>query len=436
MKKYYYLTLILAISLLQSCTNESELIFEKSASERMTEALNNYNQLLQAAPNGWVMQYYPQSSQAYGGYNLYFQFTNGEVTVKSDVQSPLLSTNEATSTYSLGEDMGPTLNFDSYNEVLNFFSNPALAVGGGAGFGYEGDYEFVFMSGNANEVILRGKKTKNTIRLTPLPTSTTWEEYCDDVDAMIAKFAASGCMNAYTMTVNNLEELVMKDPAYNRLSISYLEDEKVVSVDMSYVVSPSGIRFHEPLTINGITIQEFTFNETSNQMESTDGNVVIGYPTALGVFVTSLSSSDWFLSSATMGGEILTKFNALNTELGLSGERLRYAWLGRSMATRQPSFTFYSFHGAGNYTGSVLLSVKKVVNENSQITIVRTGTYESNGGWYTNNVPTFPIFTESLEGIYNLTTTDSPSELSTVTLTDPNDASRSMVLTLSLVEFP
>lgn len=437
MKKFYYSIIVFVIMLLQACTNQTELIFDESASARMAITLKEYKQLLVSNPDGWLVDYYPQASRDYGGYQLFFRFAEGEVTVKSEVKSSLLTVDESTSFYSLGEDMGPTLNFDTYNEILNFFSDPALNVGGGAGFGYEGDYEFVFMSGNASEIILRGKKTKNTIRLTPFPATTTWQEYCDGVQAIKDAFSAP----SYSMTVNGKAVTSITKPSatYNRFIISYEEDKEDVSTKMAYVVSPTGIRFYEPLTIDGITMQEFTFNKTSEQMESADGKVVISlvFPPVEDVFVNSLSSSRWFLSSAAMGNTFLSGFNEAKSQLNtLAGEQLAYAWIGLSWTNKKPSFSYGSYDGSTVYRGSNLITVTKVEGQSGQIEIAVTNTYENDGSWYAANVPQIKTFTNSLAGKYNVTTTDSPRNISSVTLTDPADSDRRLTLTLDEVEFP
>lgn len=58
---------------------------------------------------------------------------------------------------------------------------------------------------------------------------------------------------------------------YNILSISYNEDGELNSIKMPYVVTPAGIRFCEELTVNGVAMQEFRFDETSGEMASIDG---------------------------------------------------------------------------------------------------------------------------------------------------------------------
>ena len=56
MKKIYYiLFLLLAGFCFNSCVSEEEDLFDKSAAERMNEALTKYKAILQDDPQGWVM---------------------------------------------------------------------------------------------------------------------------------------------------------------------------------------------------------------------------------------------------------------------------------------------------------------------------------------------------------------------------------------------
>lgn len=77
------------------------------------------------------------------------------------------------SLFSIKKDIGPTLNFDTYNSLFHYFSDSDISGGAGTGKGYEGDYEFLLRSHTENEIVLRGKKTKNIIRMTRLAEDAT-----------------------------------------------------------------------------------------------------------------------------------------------------------------------------------------------------------------------------------------------------------------------
>ena len=60
MKKYliYAMSLLLAGPAFTSCKNEEDDIFEASPADRLNQAVEDYTNILCAAPNGWVMQYF------------------------------------------------------------------------------------------------------------------------------------------------------------------------------------------------------------------------------------------------------------------------------------------------------------------------------------------------------------------------------------------
>ena len=69
--KIYSVIGMLALLLLGACSlHEEDDIFGDSSANRISDALENYKEILVSAENGWVMQYYPGYDQAYGGYNL------------------------------------------------------------------------------------------------------------------------------------------------------------------------------------------------------------------------------------------------------------------------------------------------------------------------------------------------------------------------------
>ena len=72
--------LLLAGSLFASCTREVPDIFDVPGAQRLQEAMNEIEQTLVAAPNGWEMRYYTQPETA--GYVMLIKFdVNGSATV-------------------------------------------------------------------------------------------------------------------------------------------------------------------------------------------------------------------------------------------------------------------------------------------------------------------------------------------------------------------
>ena len=91
MKKIINILIIsLTVILYASCTPEENDIFPESSANRIAAALKADKDILTSAKNGWLIEYYPSSSQAYGGFNLLALFTeDGKVTIAGDIANPI-----------------------------------------------------------------------------------------------------------------------------------------------------------------------------------------------------------------------------------------------------------------------------------------------------------------------------------------------------------
>lgn len=261
MKKIIYTFFVFSI-LLSSCVQDVDDVFDEPSSVRVEKALAEYQTLLKSAEYGWAMEYYPSSTQAYGGYLFTMKFKDGDqVTVSTDAFEE--AEKEVTSLYSLKKDIGPTLNFDTYNELFHHFSDPDIIDGGGKGKGYEGDYEFIFRSHTDNEIILRGKKTNNVIKMTRLtePPMTLLDK--------TVKLSKETFTTTYTASIGGKTFVVpMEDHVF---LFSYeTEGKKTESVSGPYIFTATGIKFYEPIEVMGKTLENFTWDSATKTFTCTD----------------------------------------------------------------------------------------------------------------------------------------------------------------------
>ena len=233
----FYMTCFAAL-LLQACNNEVDDLFDKSAEERLDEELQTCKELLLSAENGWVLDYYPQSNQNYGGYCMTVKFDDQQVTAASEITGD--PTQTVSSLYSIKSDVGPTLNFDTYNDILHYFADPDNSAGAGLGKGYEGDYEFSIMSHTDNEIVLQGKKTKNTMHMYKLEESS--ESYLTKV------------------TVNGVQ-FIMTAPVDRHVTIQVGEEE---SRSVACVYTNKGIRLYETIDANGTEFNALEWSVEQN----------------------------------------------------------------------------------------------------------------------------------------------------------------------------
>ena len=244
------LLLFLAVpALLTSCLFDEEDLFDQSASERIEAAKQEAKTILESAENGWHVRYFPSPTLEFGGYNLFFKFSDGKVTVASEIERDPSTTE--TSLYSLGEDLGVTLNFDTKNALINYFVHPRNPDGLGSSYkGMEGDYKFTVMETSAEQVILRGIISGNYYVMTPVAAETDWasemETYRNNSEDMAFSsysFVVKG--KAYPATLTN-----------RRFAVK-IDNETTFYVPFIY--TRTGLSFYMPIEADGVTAQDFDF---------------------------------------------------------------------------------------------------------------------------------------------------------------------------------
>lgn len=251
---------VVSVFLLNSCDNKLESdVFDASASERITQSITEYHKLLTSSANGWAFEYYPGGKQREAIGHIYtLHFTDTHVTAMLDIGGAVSSP----TTYSLKPNGGVTLSFDEYNPLLHYFAQPSA----GAYNGQLADFEFVVISHTDNEIVLKGKKYHSLMRMQKL--QETAETYMAKVRAVRDFVMGKGFS---TLLVNN-KEVSFKQSG--NFIFTYQENQQDVKISTTFVFTDKGIRFYEPLTIDGVTFQELTLNTQDNALSSADGKVV------------------------------------------------------------------------------------------------------------------------------------------------------------------
>ena len=270
MKKIVYITMAFVLAF-ASCTNEEKDIFGDSAANRMAAALKEYKSILTSAPNGWIMEYYAGYDDdpigKMGGYVFLMSFEEDlTVTIASEVYGQQPPKTKRESSFDLIADQGPVLTFNTYNEIFHIFSEPSQSDLDG----YGGDYEFVVMSATPDKVILKGKRNENQVVMTPFPTSTTWDEYIDDVAALKNKLN----FPIYNVTIDGAPTglQVTLDPFQNYLEV--ISERFTWGDNCTY--SPTGINLYKPVRIGEYNIESLVWEDTKKQFTTVvDGATIV-----------------------------------------------------------------------------------------------------------------------------------------------------------------
>ena len=241
---------------LQSCSNKEEEIFEESPSARLQALMDKTQATLVSSENGWVMDYFPDRDLSYGGFLYILKFNKQSVEAYCELSDDLSESIE--SLYKLSNDDGAVLSFDSYNEFLHFFATPSS----GRYEAYDGDFEFKIMKVEDDLITLKGKRSGNAIYLHRLKEEPVqYLEKCVKTSENIFAPEASGTYGGTAIGA-------FVDPDVRYITI-YLNGAEY---GQYFLPTPTGVRFVEPLEINGATISELSYNSTKFIFSGKDSN--------------------------------------------------------------------------------------------------------------------------------------------------------------------
>ncbi|WP_337668022.1 DUF4302 domain-containing protein [Prevotella sp.] len=455
MKKLYNAFIMLfSILSFTACVTEVDDVFDKNASQRVEEAINDTRKILEAPANGWRIEYYGDTS--YGGYNLLVKFEGDSVLVAGEkvadshkagfgADGKLLK--EKTH-YKIEQSMGVVISMDEYNSIFHYFSAPKNEDGiGSAGEGMDGDFEFRLVSATAEKVELKGKKHDTKIVMYPMDENTSWDQYIKEVGET-QEFMSS---RSYTLSLKKGEEEV-EIPAgssYRRLYFRDKDEEGNATVVYApYIVTPKGYTFYNPVTVGGVEISGFDKADTQEYFEAT-GNNTVKLITEVPQLFTTLTTSQWFISYEDMGEYGKAQWNVLLEKLGKADNnkraRLYYAAIGYHSSKYQG---FFMQAGNESYNGGMVFSPVKDENGNTlgdRVTITRDPRAENNSKncdekkKYQKNVNGIKSAMDPFCGGFGHTfqlETDNLRKPTYIKMTDVNDPTNWIIVHADAKQFP
>lgn len=422
MKKiFFYIMFAVAGLSLQSCLHDDDEIFDKSAAERINEAVANVKEVLTSSQEGWVMHYYVGQEYAYGGLNLAMKFTDGKVQMYNETaQNSDGSYKSVVSTYKITRDQGPVLAFDTYNDLLHVYGDPA-----GSGptdvDGWEADYEFVVMniSEDQNTITLKGKKFYNTIVLERLNRPVA--EYFDAATKMAESLTNAGIL-AYTVG----DKKAKFYPGSSEYSVKYVDDKgEVASLTVPYTSTDKGLLFNEPIELFGDTLKGINAKDTATVNDVLTANTIVASNDESKTFSLSKDLNDifqkgnWYLALSNMGevaGPGLQSF--IDGCKESEGEVVNTCYIG----TYSGNYGFYFL--SGQFKGMATFAVDASISEPDVITFDFNG-YDStfgfsNGQYYATYCNFGDAYTPFLS-TFKLSA-DDVNNPTVMTLTDQNNA--------------
>lgn len=260
MKKLYNLCIMVCMMIWAgACTPEVDDAFDKPAANRINEAIAEYKEVLHSATNGWVLNYYPSTTKEFGGYTMLLRFTEeGKVEASCD----LFEADKLTSSlYDITNSAGPMLTFNTYNDVIHFFSEPANAMGiGQNGTGMGGDADFLIISCTPEEVILKGKKTGNKMTMHPLPENTVWKDYLTTIKSI----TSSAYPALYEVVIDGKVQYTVTQRYRNFI----LENADGSQINLPFHYTTEGICFGEKLALSTLQVKDLHWDQQNMQYTS------------------------------------------------------------------------------------------------------------------------------------------------------------------------
>ncbi len=413
MKIPTYLLAFLLFGLWAGCSFEEENIFDDSAAVRMEKTLENARELLISAPNGWIMEYFPTDTTE--GYTFWMEFdASSKVVMKAKNRWTLDVLTTDTCIFDLVGDDGPVLTFPVAGNFISpgglktglfhLFSNPSYPLGGNSldGYGLGGDYEFIIQNLNPDQILLKGKKRKTTIRMVPLPSGMTAGKYFDEIDSIYnLLYANNNHVELLFVAAGDTLALQNNVKAYGEYATKYVvyasgTDPALTGQLHAFIITPSGIKFHSPLMVDTLQFQDFRFTDDLQKLVCTD-NAVMGE--ILGTDPVELllnTSKNWNIhTSMTMGVGFDTIYDKILANCqAVYREKLTQLYFRYNSIRANYTLTFVS----GKYTGNFDLELS--VTQNGMIRFTYAGTGDKNASIYLTTIDGFDDLLKAIDQYY------------------------------------
>ena len=422
MRKIYLILLAVLGMTVTSCLMEEKELFDKTPAERMEAYLDEYRTLLASAEEGWLLQYFPEEKQSYGGYTYVLKFTADSVTayfqLDDDIATPV------SSLYKMTPDDGPVITFDTYNENIHFFATPDIS-------NYEalhGDYEFRIVGKNpdATEVYMKGKRTDNNYTLVKFSGDPV--DYMNKINAVEAAMGAP----AYRMIMDS--DTTACSISGNVFEFEYNvytpEDTTAVTGTASFCYTPEGVDFYTPVEIKGTEYTKLVFNAENGTLATEDGKVTVIQiiPPLNEMFVLG----NWFIKYITLSAEGKFYFDYVKQYEDALGEELQYAFIGSMLYPGNFGFQFVSSGYGGSLNFNYALQGEDIIT--LQFAMAGAG----NGVWYHNNAGfhyALRPFGYDKARTFKLTADDKKNPTQ-ITMTEVGNEAHSMTLFAAQITYP
>ena len=307
-----YIILLITLSLVASCSYKEEDAFEQKPANRTNNTLETYKNTLEG-DTYWQLSYFPRVSRSFlklprmdhsiGGYNIFLKFKDGKVSASAEFMP---NNDEYTTYFSYQNTEAITLSFDTYSDVLHHFRRTSGQFPNARG----GDIELEILEPINDGFSILGRSSATKMTLTKFTGNR--QEYLNKVRANIEILKGKG-LN--TTQIGGKAVTMVLFPSYRQIAFSY--DGQ--NVQQTFIVTDKGLKFYEPVTVNGVTLDELYINETKTALTTPDNSVTITFQAAP-IQITATPMKIWF-DQGFVSDKFLTTYNTVDSWIKWS-----YAW--------------------------------------------------------------------------------------------------------------
>ena len=307
-----YIILLVTLSLVASCSYKEDDNFDQKPAGRMANVLETYKNTLEE-DTYWQLSYFPQVSRRFlglprmdhsvGGYNIFLKFKDGKVSASAEFMP---NNDEYTTYFSYQNTEAITLSFDTYSDVLHHFRRTSGQFPNARG----GDIELEILEPINDGYSILGRSSATKMTLTKFIGNR--QEYLNKVRANTETLKGKG-LN--TTQIGGKAVTMVLFPSYRQIAFSY-DDQ---NVQQAFIVTDKGLKFYEPVTVNGVTLDELYINEAKTALTTPDNSVTITFQAAP-IQITATPMKIWF-DQGFVSDKFLTTYNTVDSWIKWS-----YAW--------------------------------------------------------------------------------------------------------------
>ncbi|RUT78041.1 DUF4302 domain-containing protein [Ancylomarina longa] len=248
MKNILYVFVAL-ITLFSSCDKNTDPVFDKSPEQRLSSVLSEYKAKLTQGDGYWIAYY--------SGSAILMKFNeDNTVEFKSTYDG---GKEDKTVTYRVGASQVPELVFENYTVFQALYEANRST----------GEYEFLFDHISDDRIDFISKTDLGDIK-TKLTFFKGTPEDIDKVKAMIAKFAKMSFFKKVLVAGTSYEAMLITIPGEATLQVVD-EDGSISSKKYDFEVTKDGLLFSPEITIDGIDVASFIYDEGKGQFIANAG---------------------------------------------------------------------------------------------------------------------------------------------------------------------